>query len=141
MSDPVLYAPKDAAAECQYIKPEPEGRLQTDSVSFFRVSLEERLGFEARDPKVARLPGAIKTQFNISFDHLNPETFTPYMLSEYQIYVLVSPVTLALWIGKKNDNLKKAGALRIIRAFCSDKLANNLDYIPAYISERKYLDS
>lgn len=54
------------------------------------------------------------------------------MLSEHQMYIISTPVTLYLWLGKELEQQKVLGSLRILNAFTLGILGEKLEYKPGY---------
>ena len=59
----------------------------------------------------------IKEKYAMTFQELNIETFDPTCLSEFFIYLLVTPVTVFMWLGVEIDEEIRNGCLSIIKAF------------------------
>jgi hypothetical protein len=53
----------------------------------------------------------------MTFQELNIDMFEPTCLSEFFIYLLVTPVTVFMWLGKEIDEDVRNGSLSIIKAF------------------------
>lgn len=56
-------------------------------------------------------------------------------LSEAQIYLVSTHLTLYLWIGKKVEPLFKKGSLRILKSFMLSTLKERINYVPDYLKE------
>lgn len=70
---------------------------------------------------------SIKEQYTMTFQELNIDKFDPTCLSEFYIYLLVTPVTVFMWLGKEIDEEVRNGSLSIIKAFFQDKMPEKLD--------------
>ena len=54
------------------------------------------------------------------------------MLSPYHMYLISTPVTLYLWLGKDLAPQKVQGSLRILNAFTQGIIGEKLEYKPGY---------
>lgn len=59
----------------------------------------------------------IKEKYSITFQELDIDKFDNTCLSEFYVYLLSTPVTLFLWLGKEINPDVRDGALSIIKAF------------------------
>ena len=56
-------------------------------------------------------------------------------LSESQIYLVSTHLTLYLWIGRKVESLYTQGSLRILKSFMLTTLKERINYVPDYLKE------
>ena len=54
------------------------------------------------------------------------------MLSQHQMYIISTPITIYLWLGKELEQNKILGSLRVLKAFTQGMLSEKLEYMPGY---------
>jgi hypothetical protein len=104
--------------------------IDADNFSIFRVNLEERSDYvpqQLRKSKHTNYISTIKEKYQIAFQMLDIEKFDSTCLSEFHVYLLVSPVTFYLWLGKEIEEDVRVGALSIIKAFCKVNMPERWD--------------
>ena len=84
---------------------------------------------------------SIKEQYTMTFQELNIDMFEPTCLSEFFIYLLVTPVTVFMWLGKEINEEVRNGSLSIIKAFFQDKMPEKLDFQPSYITSKRFSET
>ena len=74
----------------------------------------------------------LKDQYTLQMQKMKLKDVDASMLSQHQMYIISTPITLFLWLGKELDQSKKLGSLRIMKAFTQGMLNENLEFFPGY---------
>ena len=110
--------------------------MEADDLYLFRAKLKLREDFVEEVQKNARqqVIQDIQKKYTLTFVKLDIEKFDLTCLSHNQVYIMVTPVTLYLWLGREVEKVIITGSLHIIKAFCChfEKLAEKFSSLPSY---------
>ena len=77
----------------------------------------------------------------MTFKELKIDNFNPSYLSEYNVYLIASPITVFLWQGEEVSQEILHSSLSIIKAFFQEKQPERLENEPSYIQFKKFSQS
>ena len=118
--DLTLYKVSNPAQNLFFEKQAEQSSFDPNAFAVYKVSMEIRSDFSSMNVRKTRHTSfvcTIKEKYVMTFQELNIETFDPTCLSEFFIYLLVTPVTVFMWLGAEIDEEIRNGCLSIIKAF------------------------
>lgn len=109
----------------------------------FKVTLVVRPDFveHKRSTRHTSYLNVMSEKYKFQFHQLDLTKFEAAHLSEYEIYLLVSPIMLYLWLGDEVEDDVRAGQLNLIDAFFQIKNLDLFQSQPSYKTKKKFSET
>ena len=144
MEDLTLFKITDPFKDTVFEKQNQNGQFDENTFAVFKVSLDERSDYVPINTRTTRHTSYVinlKEKYQFSFQQLEIEKFDTDCLNQFRIYLLVTSVTIFLWLGDEVNQEVKSGSLQIIKAFFQEKMLDKMEFTPSYQVKRKFSDT